>query len=99
MDDLTAARLQMAVSLGFHIVFACIGMTMPVLMSFSEWRWLKTCKHVYLDIMKAWSKSVAIFFAECAVGGSVRSFEVAWLGRGFMRYAGPMMGMPFSCKG
>lgn len=37
MDDLVAARLQMALSLGFHIIFSCIGMTMPVLMAFSEW--------------------------------------------------------------
>ena len=48
-----AARLQMALSLGFHIIFACIGMTMPVLMAFSEWRWLRTGKQVYLDITKA----------------------------------------------
>jgi cytochrome d ubiquinol oxidase subunit I len=33
MDELLAARLQMAMSLGFHIVFACIGMTMPVMMA------------------------------------------------------------------
>ncbi|WP_233218998.1 cytochrome ubiquinol oxidase subunit I [Adhaeribacter arboris] len=38
MDNLVAARLQMAVSLGWHIVFACIGMTMPVLMAYSEWK-------------------------------------------------------------
>ena len=63
MDDLIAARLQIAISLGFHIVFACIGMTMPVLMAFSEWKWLRTGKQVYPDITKAWSKGVAIFFA------------------------------------
>ena len=61
MEELLAARLQMAVSLGFHIVFACIGMTMPVFMAFSEWRWLRTGKQVYIDITKAWSKGVAIF--------------------------------------
>lgn len=38
MNDLIAARMQMAISLGFHIVFACIGMTMPILMAFIEWR-------------------------------------------------------------
>lgn len=40
MTDLLAARLQMGISLGFHIVFACIGMTMPWLMALAEWRWL-----------------------------------------------------------
>ena len=29
LTDLLAARSQMAISLGFHIIFACVGMTMP----------------------------------------------------------------------
>lgn len=99
MDDLIAARLQMAVSLGFHIVFACIGMTMPILMAFSEWRWLRTGKQVFLDITKAWSKGVAIFFAVGAVSGTVLSFELGLLWPEFMRHAGPIIGMPFSWEG
>src|SRR5436190_15698965 len=99
MDDLFAARMQMAVSLGFHIVFACIGMTMPVLMAFSEWRWLRTGKQVYLDITKAWSKGVAVFFAVGAVSGTVLSFELGLLWPTFMRHAGAIIGLPFSWEG
>lgn len=99
MDDLIAARLQMAVSLGFHIIFACIGMTMPVLMAFSEWKWLRTRKQEYLDLAKAWSKGVAIFFAVGAVSGTVLSFELGLLFPGFMKHAGPIIGMPFSWEG
>src|SRR5687768_14711141 len=99
MDELLAARLQMAVSLGFHIVFACIGMTMPVLMAYSEWRWLRTGRQVYLDLTKAWSKGVAIFFAVGAVSGTVLSFELGLLWPQFMQHAGPIIGMPFSWEG
>jgi len=99
MDDLIAARMQMAVSLGFHIVFACIGMTMPVLMAFSEWRWLRTGKQVFLDVAKAWSKGVAIFFAVGAVSGTVLSFELGLLWPQFMKHAGAIIGMPFSWEG
>src|SRR5687767_6955830 len=99
MDDLVAARLQMAVSLGFHIVFACIGMTMPVLMAYSEWKWLRTGRQVYLDLTKAWSKGVAIFFAVGAVSGTVLSFELGLLWPTFMQHAGPIIGMPFSWEG
>ena len=99
MDDLIAARLQMAISLGFHIVFACIGMTMPILMAFSEWRWLRTGKQVFLDVTKAWSKGVAIFFAVGAVSGTVLSFELGLLWPQFMRHAGAIIGMPFSWEG
>jgi len=99
MDDLIAARMQMALSLGFHIVFACIGMTMPMLMAFSEWKWLRTGKQVYLDITKAWSKGVAIFFAVGAVSGTVLSFELGLLWPEFMKHAGPIIGLPFSWEG
>src|SRR6185503_9218032 len=99
MDDLIAARLQMAISLGFHIIFACIGMTMPILMAFSEWRWLRTGKQVYLDITKIWSKGVAIFFAIGAVSGTVLSFELGLLWPKFMEHAGAIIGMPFSLEG
>ncbi len=99
MNDLIAARMQMAVSLGFHIIFACIGIAMPVLMAFSEWRWLRTGKSVFLDITKAWSKGVAIFFAVGAVSGTVLSFELGLLWPQFMRHAGAIIGMPFSWEG
>ncbi|HZV68547.1 MAG TPA: cytochrome ubiquinol oxidase subunit I [Saprospiraceae bacterium] len=99
MDDLLAARSQMALSLGFHIVFACIGMTMPILMAYSEWKWIRTGKQVYMDLAKAWSKGVAIFFAVGAVSGTVLAFELGLLFPEFMKHAGPIIGMPFSWEG
>lgn len=99
MDDLIAARSQMALSLGFHIVFACIGMTMPILMAYSEWKWIRTGKQVYIDLAKAWSQGVAIFFAVGAVSGTVLAFELGLLFPEFMKHAGPIIGMPFSWEG
>ncbi len=42
MDDLLAARSQMAMSLAFHIIFAAIGIAMPLLMIIAEWKWLRS---------------------------------------------------------
>lgn len=89
----------MALSLGFHIIFACIGMTMPFLMIISNWLWIKKKEDVYLKLTKTWSKGVAIFFAIGAVSGTVLSFELGLLWPGFMRYAGAIIGMPFSLEG
>lgn len=99
MDTLLAARMQMAFSLGFHIIFACIGMVMPFFMAFAEWKWLRTQSPVYLDLAKAWSKGVAIFFAVGAVTGTMLSFELGLLFPTFMEHAGPIIGMPFSWEG
>jgi cytochrome d ubiquinol oxidase subunit I len=99
MDDFFAARLQMAFSLGFHIVFSCIGMVMPFFMCTAHYLWLKKKKAVYYDVTKAWSKGVAIFFATGAVSGTVLSFELGLLWPRFMEHAGPIFGMPFSLEG
>jgi cytochrome d ubiquinol oxidase subunit I len=99
MDDFFAARLQMAFSLGFHIVFSCIGMVMPFFMCTAHYFWLKKKKTVFLDVTKAWSKGVAIFFATGAVSGTVLSFELGLLWPKFMAHAGPIFGMPFSLEG
>lgn len=99
MDDLLAGRLQMAVSLGFHIVFACIGMTMPWLMAAAQWRFLRTREPIYRELARAWSKGVAVFFAVGAVSGTVLSLELGLLWPGFMEHAGPIIGLPFSWEG
>src|ERR1700689_4961439 len=99
MSDLFSARSQMAVSLGFHIIFACVGMVMPFLMVASHGRWLKTKEQVYYDMTKAWSKGVAILFVTGAVSGTVLSFELGLLWPRFMEHAGSIIGMPFSLEG
>ncbi len=99
MENLFAARMQMTVSLGFHIIFACVGMIMPFLMVAAHWKYLKTKKDVYYDLTKAWSKGVAILFATGAVSGTVLSFELGLLWPKFMEHAGAIFGMPFSLEG
>ena len=99
MDDLLAARSQMAVSLGFHIVFSCIGMVMPFLMAYTNYKWLTTGQKDYHRLMNAWARGVAIFFAVGAVSGTVLSFELGLLWPVFMEHAGPIFGLPFSLEG
>ena len=99
MPDLLAARSQMAVSLGFHIIFAVIGIGMPVLMVIAERRWQKTGDVIHLDLAKRWAKGTAILFAVGAVSGTVLSFELGLLWPGFMELAGGIIGMPFSLEG
>jgi cytochrome d ubiquinol oxidase subunit I len=99
MSDLLAARSQMAVSLAFHIIFAVIGIAMPVLMVVAERRWRRTHDPVYLDLAKRWARGTAILFAVGAVSGTVLAFELGLLWPRFMEVAGPIIGMPFSLEG
>lgn len=97
--DLLYARWQMGLSLAFHIVFAVVGMAMPLMMVLAEVAWLRTGRPEYLDLAKRWARGTAILFAVGAVSGTVLSFELGLLWPGFMELAGPLIGMPFSLEG
>lgn len=99
MDDFIAARSQMAMSLGFHIIFACVGMVMPFFMAIAHYKYIRTGNEIYKGLTKAWSKGVAILFATGAVSGTMLSFELGLLWPEFMKHAGPIFGMPFSLEG
>jgi cytochrome d ubiquinol oxidase subunit I len=99
MENLDFARMQMAFILGFHIIFAAVGMVMPFFMISAHRKWLNTRDEVYLKLTKAWQKGVAIFFVIGAVSGTALSFQLGLLWPEFMKHAGPIIGMPFSLEG
>ncbi len=99
MSDLFAARAQMGTSLAFHIVFAVLGIGLPVLLVIAEGLWLRTRNPVYLALAKRWTKGLAIVFAVGAVSGTILSFELGLLWPRFMEFAGGIIGMPFSAEG
>src|SRR5712664_2042304 len=89
----------MGMSLAFHIIFAVIGMAMPLLMAVSEGCYLWTKKPIFLELSKRWAAGTTILFAIGAVSGTVLSFELGLLWPKFMQYAGAIIGMPFSLEG
>jgi cytochrome bd ubiquinol oxidase subunit I len=99
MSDLLAAQSQMGMSLGFHIIFAVIGVSLPLMMTIAEWRWRSTGDPVYLQLAKRWAKGTTILFAAGSISGTVLSFELGLLWPRFMQYAGAVIGMPFSLEG
>jgi cytochrome d ubiquinol oxidase subunit I len=99
VTDLAAARWLFGTSLAFHIVFAAVGVAMPLLMVMAEWRWRRTGSAVHLELARRWARGTAILFAVGAVSGTVISFELGLLWPRFMALAGPIIGMPFSLEG
>ena len=99
MDTLTAARAQMEVSLAFHMVFAALGIGMPLLMVFAEGLWLRTGRAHYRDLARKWAKATALTFAVGAVSGTALSFELGLLWPRFMELAGGAIGPAFALEG
>ncbi|MCG8351455.1 MAG: cytochrome ubiquinol oxidase subunit I [Chloroflexales bacterium] len=99
MDTLTAARAQMEVSLAFHMIFAALGIGMPLLMMLAEGLWLRTRQPHYRDLARKWGKATALTFAIGAVSGTALSFELGLLWPRFMAFAGELIGPAFALEG
>jgi cytochrome d ubiquinol oxidase subunit I len=97
--DLAAARAQMAVSLGWHIIIACFGVGMPALTVFVEWRGHRTGDDAYVELAHRWAKAMGILFAVGAVSGTILSFEMGLLWPRLMAAYGQVLGLPFALEG
>ena len=99
MDTLPSARALMGVSLGFHIIYAALGVGLPLLFMIAEGLSLRTGDELYHRLARRWARTAAVLFAIGAVSGTILSFELGLLWPEFMRFAGPVIGMPFSLEG
>src|SRR3954447_6909361 len=99
MDHLTYARAQMGFSLGFHMLFAAVGVALPLFMVIADALWLRTGDRDYLEFAKRMAKGTAILFAVGAVSGTVLSFELGLLWPKFMGTFGEVIGLPFALEG
>jgi len=97
--DLWAARQQMALSLGWHIVIACFGVGFPALVVLAEGLAIRRNDPVAMALARRWSKVLTVLFAIGAVSGTILSFELGILWPGLMRTFGDVWGLPFAIEG
>jgi cytochrome bd ubiquinol oxidase subunit I len=97
--ELGQARTQMALTLGFHIVLASIGVAFPAMMLIANYRGLRKNDPVALRLAERWSKVAAVTFAVGAVTGTVLSFEFGLLWPEFMDRFGEVFGVLFAIEG
>ena len=98
-SELTAARSQMAFTLGFHIILASLGVAFPAMMLIAHYRGLRHDDPVALELAQRWSKVAAVTFAVGAVTGTVLSFEFGLLWPAFMDRFGEVFGVAFVIEG
>ena len=98
-SELLPARSQMAFTLGFHIILACLGVAFPALMLIANYIGLKRDDEVALGLARRWSKVAAVTFAVGAVTGTVLSFEFGLLWPAFTGRFGDVFGILFAIEG
>jgi cytochrome d ubiquinol oxidase subunit I len=98
ISPLDAARVQMAVSLGFHIVFASLAIGLPAMMIFTEYRAIRTGDPAWMTLTRRWARSIGILVAVGAVSGTVLSFALGLFWPGLMGRWGSVIGLPFALE-
>jgi cytochrome d ubiquinol oxidase subunit I len=98
-SELTPARSQMAFTLGFHIILACMGVAFPAMMLIANYIGLRRGDADALRLAERWSKVAAVLFAVGAVTGTVLSFEFGLLWPEFMARFGDVFGILFAIEG
>lgn len=74
LDDLVAARMQMALSPGRHIVVACRRVASPLLVRLTEWRRIRPGGDAGPVSARRWAEGLAVGFA---VGADERAHTAA----------------------
>ncbi|HEX5365681.1 MAG TPA: cytochrome ubiquinol oxidase subunit I [Acidimicrobiales bacterium] len=97
--SLLPARWMMTVSLGSHIVLACFGVALPMMIWVVHRRAHRHDDAAALVLAKRWSKVAAVLFAVGAVSGTILSFEMGMLWPELMGTYGDVIGMPFALEG
>ncbi len=98
-SQLLPAREQMALTLGVHIILACLGVAFPAYMLIANYLGIKRSDPVALELAQRWSKVAAVTFAVGAVTGTVLTFEFGLLWPAFMSRFGNVFGVPFAIEG
>src|SRR5258708_10822261 len=96
--EVVPARAQMATTLGFHIILACLGIAFPTIVLLAEFIGLRRSNEVALVLARRWSQAMGVLVAVGAVTGTVLSFELGLLWPGLMRRYGAVLGLPFGIE-
>jgi cytochrome d ubiquinol oxidase subunit I len=98
VSHLLAGRAQMGTSLAFHIVFASLGVGLPVLIAIAHFLGLRRDDPVWMRIAMRLTRAFTVLVVIGVISGIVISVELTVLWPTFVARAGSIIGLPFSLE-
>jgi cytochrome bd ubiquinol oxidase subunit I len=98
MSDLVIARSLFGTTMGFHIIFATIGVGLPFMILTAEIIYQKTKDIEYVVMAKRWTKAFAILLGVGIPTGTIAGTQLSLLWPGFMKVIGIVMALPFQIE-
>ena len=99
MDALTLARIQFAVTAGFHFIFPPISIGLSWLLVIAEWFGWRRDDAVYAEVGRFFGKLFAITFATGVATGIVMEFQFGTNWAAYSRFVGDIFGAPLAAEG
>jgi cytochrome d ubiquinol oxidase subunit I len=94
LDNTMLARILTSLTLGFHIIFAALGVGFPVLISIAEWLGIRRKDPVYTLMARRWLKGFTVTVAVGVVTGTCIGLQLSLLWPSFMKIAGEAIALP-----
>lgn len=98
MDDLLIARSLFGTTMAFHIIFATIGVGLPLMILAAEILYQKTKDRDYAVMAKRWTKAFAVILGVGIPTGTIAGVQLTLLWPGFMEVIGLVMPLPFQIE-
>ncbi|MFQ3904559.1 cytochrome ubiquinol oxidase subunit I [Staphylococcus sp. Mo2-7] len=94
MDSVELARFLTAMTLAVHIIFATIGVGVPLMFVVAEFLGIKRNDPKYITLAKRWSKGYTITVAVGVVTGTIIGLQLSLLWPTFMQMGGHVIALP-----
>ncbi|MCG7381642.1 cytochrome ubiquinol oxidase subunit I [Paenibacillus sp. ACRRY] len=94
IDTVLWSRLVTGMTLGFHVIFATLGVGVPLMIAIAEFIGIRKKDPHYILMAKRWSRGFVISVAVGVVTGTAISLQLALVWPNFMKLAGNVIALP-----
>ncbi len=98
MSNLGLTRALFGMSLGFHIVFATLGVGLPLMIALAEILALWRHDPLYRLMARRWAAFFSVFLGASVASGTIVAVQLQLLWPAFMRLAGQIIALPFAIE-
>jgi cytochrome bd ubiquinol oxidase subunit I len=99
MDVEILARIQFALTVGFHYIYPPLSIGLGLFLVFIEATYLKTKNERYREMARFWTRIFALTFAMGVATGLVQVFEFGTNWAAYSRYVGDVFGSALGAEG
>ena len=93
-DALFYSRILTELTLSFHIIYATIGVGIPLMIMIAQWIGIKKNDEHYILLARRWTRGFVITVAVGVVTGTAIGLQLSLLWPNFMELAGNVIALP-----